>query len=178
MDIMGNKVILRGMEGQDNEMLLNLIKDLEVAKLTGGYSSPTSYEHQMNWFRSLPDSSTNVRRIIADREKPEIGLGIIILSNVDLKDKTAEIYIKIMKSVRNKGYGWDAVNAMVSYAFCELHLTHIYSNILEYNIASRRLFEKCGFKQESIHKSKVYKDGYYPNLYSYEIRNNGVDSTI
>ncbi len=160
MDIAGDRVILRVIEEQDKNMLQNLIEEPKTAKVTGGYSASVSYEHQMDWFLSVPRPAGELRCVIADRENPRNALGIIVLSNVDSQKKTAEIYIKIMKSVRKKGYGQDAVTVMVSHGFCKLGLRCIYSRILEYNAASRRLFEKCGFRQIDTHKSKVYKDGY------------------
>lgn len=169
MYITGNKVMLRAVEEPDREMLQNLIQSQEMTKMTGGYGGLISYEHQLNWLRSESGSSGSIRSIIAEKENPSFGLGIIILSNVDFKNGEAEIYIKLMKSIRGKGYGQDAVRTLVSYAFRELGLRHIYSNILEDNTASRRLFEKCGFQQEGMHKSKVYKDGHDRNVCSYGI---------
>lgn len=167
MNIAGNKVILRAIEEQDKEMLLHLIQVPEMAKMTGGYSGPSSYTHQMNWFRALPESAGNLRSIIADKERPEIGLGIIILSDVDRRNGTGEIYIKLIKSARGRGFGRDAVNTLVSYAFGEMGLKRLYSNILENNRASRRPFETCGFKQEATCKSKVHRDGHYENVCRY-----------
>ena len=43
MDITGHKVILRAIEEQDKELLLDLIKDPEISKVTRGYSRPVSY---------------------------------------------------------------------------------------------------------------------------------------
>jgi RimJ/RimL family protein N-acetyltransferase len=169
MKIVGNRVILRTIEEQDQEMLLSLIKDPEIAKVTGGYSGPISYGHQMNWFRSLPDFPGDLRGIIADKKHPEIGLGIILLSHGNSQKGASEIYIKLRKSVRGKGYGQDAINVLVSYAFCELQLNCIYSNILEYNMASRRLFEKCGFQLEKMDKSRFEQDGNYAKVCSYKI---------
>ena len=69
MNIEGDKVILREMREQDKEMLLNLIKDSETEKVTGGYSSPVSYDHQMDWFRSQSDSARSLRCVVANKEK-------------------------------------------------------------------------------------------------------------
>lgn len=171
MDIVGNKVLLRAVEEQDRGMLVSLINDPEITKVTGGYSYSSSYEHQINWFRSIPNSVGSLHSIIADRKSPQIALGIIILSPADLNDKSAEIYIKLIKSVRGKGYGQDAVNVLVSYAFRELRLNSIYANILDYNTASRRLFESCGFKQEGIHKSRIDRDGCCRSICIYKIIN-------
>ncbi len=169
MEIGGKRVVLREIEEQDEEMLLHLNKVPEAGKVTGGYSSQVSYAHQMDWFRSLADGAGNVRSIIADRKRRAKGLGILVLSDVDLRNGTAEIYIKLIRSARGKGYGEEAVKAVVSYGFRELKLKHIYANILESNMASRRLFEACGFRKESVHQSKAYKDGHYENVCCYGI---------
>ncbi len=167
MKIAGDKVILRAVEEQDSDMLYNLIKNSETSKGVGGYHAPNSCSHQMDWFRSSPDGS--LRFIIAGKECPENALGIIFLSSGDFKRGEAELYIKLMKSARGKGYGKEAVAVLVSYGFRELRLHHIYSNILECNLASLRLFEKCGFQKEAVHRSKVYKDGHYENVCVYGI---------
>lgn len=171
MDIIGSKVILRTMEEQDREMVMNLIGDPQIVKVTGGYIDSVSCDHQMNWFCSLPDSAWEVRRVIADKERPENGLGIIILSDMDLENGAAEIYIKLAGIFRGKGYGQDAVNALVAYAFDRLGLSRIYSDILEYNTMSRRLFEKCGFRQEGFRRGRGFKKGSYRNVCVYSIDN-------
>ena len=53
---------------------------------------------------------------------------------MDERNGMAEIYIKLLKMVRGKGYGADSVNALVRYAFCELQLNCIRANILENNM--------------------------------------------
>lgn len=166
MGITGNKVILRAVEERDKEMLQNLMED--PAKVLGGYSPSASWEHQMEWFLSAPKAVSGLRRIIAERQDPGNALGIIVLSNVNQEQKTAEIYIKLMKAARRKGYGEDAVTALVSYGFCELGLDRVVSNILEYNTASRRLFEKCGFTQEGVHQSRTDRDGHGRMVCVYE----------
>lgn len=167
MEIVGNRVVLREIEWQDEEMLLNLIKAQEASKMTGGYTSPVSYAHQMDWFRSLPEGAGSLRRVIADKERRKDGLGIIVLSGADGRNQVGEVYIKLVKSVRGRGYGQDAVNALAAYAFGELGLKCIYSNILENNTASRRLFETCGFKQQGVHESMACKDGHSEKVCCY-----------
>lgn len=170
MNITGNKVILRTMEEQDQEMLLGLIHDPEITRVIGGYSFPSSYDHQMKWFCSLEDSAGSLRRIIADKENPQTGLGVILLSHADSQTGTAELYIKLEKSVRNRGYGQDAVNVLVSYGFGQLRLNGIYSHVLESNTASRRLFEKCGFKQEGVSRNRLDQKEHGRHVCSYIIK--------
>ena len=48
----------------------------------------------------------------------------------------------------NKGYATQAVAAVVRYAFETLRLHRIEANIMPRNKASRRVAEKCGFREE------------------------------
>lgn len=154
MNIAGKKVVLRTVEEQDRELLMTLIHDPEITKITGGYPHISSYDHQIRWFCSLSNFAEGLGTIIADREHPRIGLGVLILSFKDSEKGAAEIYIKLARTARRKGYGQDAVNTLVSYGFSQLGLTCIYANILEDNLGSRGLFESCGFRQENIHKNR------------------------
>ncbi len=169
MNLAGNKVILRTIEEQDREMLLNLIKDPEIIKITRGYSCTISCDYQKDWLASFSDSANSLHGIIADKESPKVSFGIIILSHIDRENGTAEIYIKLLKAVRKRGYGRDAINVFVSYAFRELGLKYIYCQILECNRVSRKLFEKCGFKQEETCERRGAKNGDCRNVYYYRI---------
>ena len=146
MNLAGDRVIIRRAGKRDEEMLRHLIDDPETVKVTGKYPRPMIYNYQIHWFCG---SAGDVRGIIARKERPEAGLGIILLSHVDPTEKTAEIYIKLTRPARGKGYGRDAVTVLVSHAFFGMGLNHIRARILKNNRASIRLFETCGFKEES-----------------------------
>lgn len=159
VNITGKKVILRAVREQDAKMLSSLIRDPEIVKVTKGYPDPASGRDPADQGRFLSVSDGSVRRVIVDRENPESGLGMIILSHMDERDKTAQIYIKLLRSARGMGYGRDAVDALVSYAFDGLLLNCVCSGILENNAASRRLFEACGFRLEGTHESGTDREG-------------------
>lgn len=167
MNIVGKKIILRAIEVEDNQMLLDLINDPETEMLIGGSSWPVSMESQVKWYSKIDDNPTLLRCIIADKEnnKP---LGTLILNEINQKNGTGHIHIKLAKGdIRGKGYGTDAINTIVKYAFEELRLNCIFAHILSYNIASLKLFEKCGFQREGILRARVYKQGKYIDEYSY-----------
>ena len=121
----------------------------------------TNTENQKN-------DDTVFRTIIALNDEKKTGIGTIILSNIDMKNGTAEVHVKLaVANNRGKGYGTDAVNTIVKYAFNEMRLNCIYAEILEYNQPSIKLFEKCGFKKEGTLCSRIYKGGKYINLMSF-----------
>ena len=144
----GDHVILRAMEEQDRDMLMALIREPDIIKVTKGYPSPDTYDHQINWFCAAPDPAEGLRSIIASKENPEAGLGILVLSNINHEPGAAEIFIKLLQSARGRGYGEDAVNTAVAYGLKELGLNLLCSHILESNTASQRLFEKYGFRRQ------------------------------
>lgn len=167
MNIYGEKIVLRAIEQEDNQMLLELINDPETEMQIGGYSWPASMENQMKWFLQLNNNETILRCTIAEIESNR-PLGTLIMNEIDIKNGTAHIHIKMAKGeARGKGYGTDAVNTAVKYAFSELRLNCLYANILVHNAASIKLFEKCGFQRDGVLRSRIYKQGRFIDMYSY-----------
>lgn len=167
MIIYGEKILLRAVEEADNQLLLSLINDPDTEMMLGGSSWPVSEAEQLKWFEHQERSRDVLRCIVALKEDGK-AIGTIILSDIDQKNATGHIHIKMSKDGgRGKGYGTDAVNTMVQYAFEELRLNCIYANILSYNEASIKLFERCGFKRDGVLRQRVYKKGKFIDLLAY-----------
>ena len=167
MIIHGDKVVLRAVEESDNAMLLSLINDPDTEMMLGGSSWPVSEAEQLKWFEHQ-ERSKDVLRCIVALQEDEKAIGTIILSDIDQKNATGHIHIKMSKDGgRGKGYGTDAVNTMVRYAFEELRLNCIYANILFYNEASIKLFERCGFKRDGVLRQRVFKKGKFIDMLAY-----------
>lgn len=167
MLIYGERIVLRAVEAGDNAMLLSLINDPDTEMMLGGSSWPVSETEQLKWFEHQEKSRDVLRCTIALREDSK-AIGTIILSDIDQKNATGHIHIKMSKEGgRGKGYGTDAVNTLVQYAFEELRLNCIFANILVYNEASIRLFERCGFKRDGILRQRVYKKGRFVDVMAY-----------
>ena len=167
MIIYGEKIKLRAIESEDNAILLEMMNDPDIEMMVGGHSWPGSMAEQMKWFSKLENNPSVLRCIIANKENDK-AIGTLILNEIDMKNGTGHIHIKIASgSERGKGYGTDAINAILSYAFSELRLNCIFANILSYNEASVHLFEKCGFSRDGVLRDRVYKRGKYVDLLSY-----------
>ncbi len=169
MNIYGERVVLRAIEPEDNAMLLEMLNDPRTENVLGGASYPVSAAGQRKWFESLSGSDSVLRCIIADRENVGEGLGTVILSDIDRKNGTAEIHIKLAPESRGKGYGTDAVRAMVGYAFAEQRLNCVYAQVLSHNAASAQMFRKCGFVHEGVLRQRVYKNGGYADVLSFSV---------
>jgi RimJ/RimL family protein N-acetyltransferase len=60
---------------------------------------------------------------------------------------------------RCKGYGTEALQLALRYAFGELNLNRLSVEIPEYNEPALRLFKKMGFVQEVCQRQAAYRDG-------------------
>ena len=167
MFIKGEKVLLRAIELDDANVLQQMINDEEIEQMMWGHSFPVARHQQVKWIENLLNEKSVFRAMI---DVAGATVGTIILSNIDMWNGNAEIHIKLANACeRDKGYGTDAVTALVSYAFNELRLNCIYCRIKEDNIASQKLFEKCGFVKEGCLRSRVYRNGRFYDFYEYSV---------
>jgi len=65
---------------------------------------------------------------------------------------------------RRKGYGTDALNLLLRYAFTELNLFRLSTLVPEYNLGALRLFQKAGFIEEVRRRQALNRDGRYWDL--------------
>ena len=167
MFIKGNKVLLRAVELDDASVLRQMINDEEIEKMMWGYSFPVAEHQQIKWIENLSNEKSVFRAMI---DVDGMAIGTVILSDIDMRNGTAEIHIKLAQtSERGKGYGTDAVSALVAYSFDELRLNCIYCRVKEDNISSQKMFEKCGFVKEGRLRSRVFHDGKFADFFEYSV---------
>lgn len=170
MNIYGESIVLRAISSKDTKLLLDLINDPDTERMLGGCSFPVSCEEQERWISNQSAREDILRCIVANQDNEITGLGTVILSDIDRKNGVAQVHIKMAKDIgRGKGYGTDALQTIVKYAFDEMRLNCVYANVLDYNIPSRKLFEKCGFNKDGVLRSRVFKNGKYIDMITYSI---------
>ena len=168
MNISGKKVLLRAIEEQDNEMLNEMVNDSQIEKCIGGWSFPVSSYAQHEWFKKQCNSTNSLRCIVETKAEKQ-AIGMISLTGIDYKNGCASLNIKLSSKSRGQGHGSDALFAMCEYAFSELRLNCLASEILEHNIPSQKLFLKVGFKKEGTLRQRVYKQGKYLDVFTLSI---------
>lgn len=164
MNLYSDRLFLRAPELSDSSLLNSMINDPDVENYTGGWSFPISAYQQQKWFESIQSQTTTMRLIVDTKEHGPIGL--ITLSDLDFKNRTAQLHIKLENNhqIRSKGYGSEATKTLVDYAFNQLDLFVVYSQVIEYNIASSKMLKNCGFIEEAVLKSRLYKNGNRYNI--------------
>lgn len=168
MNLIGNKVLLREIQDKDMELLNKLINSPEIENNVVGWSKPVSMYEQMDWYHNLKNE-TGIRYMISDCNNILESFGTCVISKIDWKNRNCSIDIKLDTNLQNKGYGTETIALIVKYIFNELNMNRIFVNILEYNIASQKLFEKNGFIREGIQRQAIYKNGKYNSLCLYSL---------
>ncbi len=66
-----------------------------------------------------------------------------------------------------KGYGYEAMQLVLRFAFDELNLHRVQLTVFCYNERAIALYEKLGFQREGIHREHLQRDGKRHNMYLY-----------
>lgn len=168
MNLIFDEITLRAIEEQDNEILKNLINDPDVESGVGGWSFPSSDEKQKQWYQAITaNKDLTIVRFAVDIEGNCVGMAA--LHAIDYKNSNAGMDIKLIRDVRGKGIGYKVIKMLERYAFEELNLHVLISEILEDNVSSRKAFEKAGFILDGIMRSRIYKNGRYHGQCSYSL---------
>ncbi len=158
--------LLRAIEREDMKLLKYLMNAPEVERLTVGWNMPVSSYQQELWMKNYSNSSDcDCMRWMIEIENGTV-LGMVILSAIDWKNRSAEIGIKINPNERNRIYGdvKDAYYAVLLYAFDELNLHRINSITLNSNVFSLKLSRGMGFVDEGVKRECIYKNGQWNDL--------------
>lgn len=159
MDIFYGKIKLRALEPEDMEALRATINDPEMERMVVGWSFPVSKSQQRAWYERIMGDPRNQRFAV---EYNGQFVGISTLTDIDLKNRSAFHGVKLTQDApKGKGIGFDAVVAVMKYAFEELQLNRLYGGILEYNVPSQKLYAKCGWVEEGRYRQCVFKDNAY-----------------
>ena len=160
MNLGNNDIILRAIEDKDLDLLYNMINDPDIEKNVFGWSFPISKQNQLEWMKTERKDG-NIRFVIEYNNFP---VGVVSLSNIDFKNRTTNLNIKLLKNYRGKGIASRSIKILIEYVFEELNLNLITASVLEYNKESLLLWEKNGFTREANLRARIFKNGKYNNI--------------
>jgi RimJ/RimL family protein N-acetyltransferase len=95
-------------------------------------------------------------------------LGQIDFVNLDLKNGWGELGMVIgSEENHGRGYGTEALELFLTFAFQELRLNRVELVCWAYNTRARRVYEKVGFVQEGVRRQKRFRFGTYHDVICY-----------
>lgn len=164
MILIDKELKIRAIEECDTDGLLEMINDKSTEDFVVGWSFPVSKANQIQWILSVKNDTRNVRLTVEAEEKM---VGFVSITDLDFKNRTANLNVKMRKNARGKGYAKRALKLLVAYCFEELNLNCLIAGVLEDNEASNGLFKSLGFSVDGILRSRVFKRDKYIGLVSY-----------
>lgn len=166
---MSKRVYLRALEPEDYKTSVNWRNDDSVSSQLGGGKYYVSNEIERQWVLNAIAQNKDVRLAICTIND-NLYIGNVYLTDIDYVNRKACSHILIgNKAYWHGGYGTEALQLLLDYAFNHKNLRRIEANILEDNVASQKLHEKLGYKREGIWRESVYKDGKYKSQICYAL---------
>ena len=160
--IRGEHVFLRPFERTDAETYRRWRADAGPMELAGypdrAPLSLAQVEQRIERFTS--DQGKDLFTFVICLLEGERPIGEVSLFEVDRLNGSAMLGIFIGEPDEwGKGYGTDAVNALVDFAFAELRLERVALNVWTENGPAMRAYEKAGFVHEGTLRHDRYEHG-------------------
>lgn len=144
--------------------------------LRNSFPHPFSVNDAISWISLNYDKHKPANLAITIDDQVIGGIGITI--QPDIYRLNAELGYWLGEAHWNKGIMTEAVKAMVDYAFANFKSIRIYAGVFDYNVASMRVLEKAGFRNEAIHQKAVYKNGEILDEHLFVILNPDADKIL
>jgi RimJ/RimL family protein N-acetyltransferase len=161
----GQKTLLRAITRDDLERLWQFNNDVEV-ELAGGGDPPIPQSLarlQVEYENDLAKGGRDGARfaIVAD----EKCIGQCALFNFNETAQTCELGITIGdKAYWGRGYGRDAIQSLLDYAFRLRNLRRVHLSVNGNNQGAIKAYKSCGFIEEGCLRAHVWSNGEYIDL--------------
>ena len=165
--LQGKDIYLAALERQDCKQLWEDFEydfDLPCEPLNFG-----SCETADSWFDSIQKSQGNLVHLGIFLPDGSV-IGDVQLCGIDWHNRSASLGMGIQKiENRCKGYGRQALQLILQYAFRHLGLERIAANTLNHNLPAQKSLEHAGFVLEGRERQAVYLNGRKYDRFCYAI---------
>ncbi len=162
----GQHVTLRPADDSDPPRFLPWIADMEVTRFLGRRTGAALYQ-EVDFFKRVGEAKDTVLWIIeADGET----VGATGIHEIDWQNAHATTGILIgAKDKWGKGIASEAMLLRTRYAFRELNLHKLMTEVFVGNVASRRALEKNGYRTVGIRKDHFFTSGTWHDMWIGEV---------
>lgn len=161
-----DNIRLRELQPADNERLAELANNKKIWDNVRDFFPHPYTQKDANEFIGICAKENPKTTFAIEFHKELTGVAGLVLQT-DIYRKSAEIGYWIGEPYWNKGIATSAVKLLVNYGFESLKLYRIFTGVFEYNKASQKVLEKCGFKHEGIFEKSVFKNNTIFDEYRY-----------
>lgn len=158
MELKSGNVVLRPLRISDAARLVELADNEKIScNLRDGFPHPYMLADAENFLQKF--SGQDPVTFFGIDYNGEYAGNISLVPGQDVYRKSAEIGYFIGEPYWNKGIVTASVNLITEYGFTHLDIIRIHTGVFEYNTASMRVLEKCGFTKEAVFRKSIFKKG-------------------
>ena len=161
--IVGEKMYLRGVEKSDlSSNYFQWANDSEVTYYMEMGLLPNNLERSEADYIDLMKSKNDAVFVIVDKKTDKL-IGSCGLYVINWVARKAEFRVIIgEKDYWAKGYGREAAELLIQYAFEKLNLNKVWLGVNAENIKGVKSYERAGFVSEGVLRQEIYRnDRYY-----------------
>ncbi len=165
----GKNINLRALEPEDLDFLFSAENDESFWEISGTqipYSKYILKKYIENAHQDIYEAK-QYRFVICNTQN--IPVGMIDLFNFNPQHKRVGIGILLLPQYEGKGFGSEAMEMVINYAFTYLKVHQIFANIIANNEKSMTLFEKFNFEKVGIKKEWIYANSQYKDEILYQL---------
>jgi len=158
--LVGQRIYLRPLEQGDLDLIQKWANDPEIRWLTGEVM-PMSEAAAAKFLEKVRTDHDRVWFVIALQANDRV-IGEAGLLRMFNPWRTTDLSIVIgEKDAWGQGYGTEAIQLMLDYAFGYLNFHRVSVGVVGFNERAIRFYEKVGFKREGIQREGYYHDHQY-----------------
>jgi RimJ/RimL family protein N-acetyltransferase len=157
----GERVVLRPVEGADAAGRAELLRDLEVRRLTGthGQVRPGVLERAEQLYASRAAQDDELWLAITDKHTGSY-VGEVVLQELKAENQACSFRIALAGSrVFGRGYGTEATRLILAHAFETVGLHRVSLEVFAFNPRARHVYEAVGFVREGTQRHALYWQG-------------------
>lgn len=159
----GQDIYLRPMDAGDTDNIIRW-RNTDRVRRNFIYQKPFTREGHENWIRTMIEPGKAIQFIICMKENDR-PVGSVYLRDIDRNHNRAEYGIFIgEEDASGKGYGTQAAEIMIRYAFEEEKLHKVMLRVLAENKPAIKSYEKAGFEREAYLRDEVFLEGCYKDV--------------
>ena len=118
------------------------------------------------WFGAENNDGRYSRPMAIRRRSDDTLVGICAYKDINAQVGSCLFWVGIdPDGTQGQGYGTDAVQVMLRYAFREMNMQRVGLEVGEFNDAAQRVYEKCGFQIEGTIRRSMYRDGRFWDMH-------------
>lgn len=169
--IKGKLVGLRAVEREDLKIMRDWRNLSEFRKNFREYRE-LNMEMQIKWFEKYVVEDKNTLMFIIERLKDSKTIGVCGLVYINWVIRSADISFYIGERnvyIDSAGCADEALNLLMKYAFNQLNMHKLWTELYEFDTKKIIFFEKYKFKKDAILRDNCFEDGKYWNSYIYSL---------